>query len=184
MSRLKNVIEAVKASRISENRAWIYNENGNISDDVICGDIIPYLEELKDYEINVTDEFISEFKKDADNYYSYNYGNCIDKDISIWYKKGNPIAIICVHLFGDARWGFSEDFVVEMNDYYDDCVLTQLFQMESVYQIVDINDRYFADINIFSESYEIYDSEKNESVYTDYTIEKKDVLEAIEENRK
>lgn len=184
MSRLTDVIEQVKNSRIGKNRAWIYDENGNISNDVICGDIIPYLEELKDYEIDATDEFISEFKKDADNYYSYNYGNCIDKDISIWYKKGNPIAIICVHLFGDARWGFSEDFVVEMNDYYDDCVLTQLFQMESVYQIVDINDRYFADINIFSESYEIYDSEKNESVCTDYTIEKKDVLEAIEENRK
>ena len=184
MSRLTNVIEAVKASRLGENRAWIYDENGNISNDVICGDIIPYLEELKDYEIDVTDEFISEFKKDADNYYSYNYGNCIDKDISIWYKKGNPIAIICVHLFGDARYGFSDDFVVEMNDYYDDCVLTQLFQMESVYQIVDIDEsgRYFADINIFSESYEIYDLEKNESVYTDYTIEKKDVLEAIKEN--
>ena len=184
MSRLTDVIKQIKDSRKGENRAWIYDENGNISNDVICGDIIPYLEELKDYEIDATDEFISEFKKDADNYYSYNYGNCIDKDISIWYKKGNPVAIICVHLFGDARWGFSEDFVVEMNDYYDDCVLTQLFQMESVYQIVDINDRYFADINIFSESYEIYDSEKNESVCTDYTIEKKDVLEAIEENRK
>ena len=184
MSRLTDVIKQIKDSRKGENRAWIYDENGSISNDVICGDIIPYLEELKDYEIDATDEFISEFKKDADNYYSYNYGNCIDKDISIWYKKGNPVAIICVHLFGDARWGFSEDFVVEMNDYYDDCVLTQLFQMESVYQTIDINDRYSADINIFSESYEIYDSEKNESVCTDYTIEKKDVLEAIEENRK
>ena len=184
MSRLTNLIEEVKASRLGENRAWIYDENGSISNDVICGDIIPYLEELKDYEIDATDEFISEFKKGADNYYSYNYGDCIDKDISIWYKKGNPIAIICVHLFGDARCGFSEDFVVEMNNYYDDCVLTQLFQMESVYQTVDIDDRYFADINIFSESYEIYDSEKNESVCTDYTIEKKDVLEAIKENRK
>ena len=184
MSRLTGVIEAVKASRIGENKAWIYDENGNISNDVICGDIIPYLEELKDYEIDATDEFISEFKKDADNYYSYNYGNCIDKDISIWYKKDNPVAIICVHLFGDARYGFSDDFVVEMNDYYDDCVLTQLLQLENVYQIVDIDDRYFADINIFSESYEIYDSEKNESVCTDYTIEKKDVLKAIKENRK
>ena len=170
MSRLTDVIEEVKASRLGENRAWIYDNNGNISNDVICGDIIPYLEELKDYEIDTTDEFISEFKKDADNYYSYNYGNCIDKDISIWYKNGNPIAIICVHLYGDARCGFSDDFVVEMDD------LTQLFQMENVYQTVEIDDRYFADINIFSESYEIYDSEKNESVCTDYTIEKKDVL--------
>ena len=36
MSRLTDVIEAVKASRIGENRAWIYDENGNISDEVIC----------------------------------------------------------------------------------------------------------------------------------------------------
>lgn len=179
MSRLTNVIEAVKSSRISKNRAWIYDENGNISNDVICGDIIPYLEELKDYEIDATDEFISEFKKDSDNYYSYNYGNCIDKDISIWYKKGSPIAIICVHLYGDARWGFSDEFVVEMNDYYDDCVLTQLLQLESVYQIVDINDKYSADINIFSEEYDVYDYEENETIGTFWQIEKSELLKEI-----
>lgn len=179
MSRLTNVIEAVKSSRVGENRAWIYDENGNISNDVICGDIIPYLEELKDYEIDATDEFISEFKKDADNYYSYNYGNCIDKDISIWYKKGNPVAIICVHLFGDARYGFSDDFVVEMNDYYNDCVLTQLSQMDSVYQMVSINDRYSADINIFSEEYNVYDYKENKTIGTYWEIEKKDLFEKI-----
>lgn len=184
MSRLTDVIEEVKASRLGENRAWIYDKNGSISNDVICGDIIPYLEELKDYEIDATDEFISKFKKNSNNYYSYNYCNCIDKDISIWYKNGNPTAVICVHLYGDARCGFSDDFVVEMNDYYGNCVLNQLLQLESVYQTINMDDRYFADINIFSESYEIYDSEKNESVCTDYTIEKKEVLKAIKENRK
>ena len=138
--------------------------------------------ELKDYEIDATDEFISEFKKDADNYYSYNDCNCIDKDISIWYKKDNPIAVICVHLCGDARWGFSDDFVVEMNDYYDDCVLTQLLQLESVYQTVDINDRYYADINIFQEEYDIYDSVENDTIGCDYAIEKKDALENLKEN--
>lgn len=181
MSRLTNVIEEVKASRIGENRAWIYDENGNISNDVICGDVIPYLEELKDkdYEIDTTDEFISEFKKDADNYYSYNYGNCIDKDISIWYKKGSPIAIICVHLFGDARWGFSDEFAVLMDDYYDDCVLTQLLQMESVYQTVYINDKYLADINIFSEEYSVYDYKEKNHIGWFYEIEKKNLLEEI-----
>lgn len=176
MSRLTNVIEEVKASRIGENRAWIYNENGDISNDVICGDIIPYLEELKDYEVDATDEFISEFKKDADNYYSYNYGNCIDKDISIWYKKGNPIAIICVHLFGDARWGFSDDFVVEMDS---DDTLYQLLQLDSVYQTIDINNRYGADINLFSEEYDVYDYEENETVGTFWQIEKSELLKEI-----
>lgn len=176
MSRLTNVIEAVKASRIDENRAWIYDDNGNISNDVICGDIIPYLEELKDYEIDVTDEFISEFKKDADNYYSYNYGNCIDKDISIWYKDNSPIAVICVHLCGDARWGFSDDFVVKMDN---DNALYQLLQLESVYQSVSINDRYYADINLFSEEYDVYDCEENETIGTYWYLEKKELFEEI-----
>lgn len=179
MSRLTNVIEAVKASRLDKNRAWIYDENGNISDEVICGDVIPFLEELKEYEIEKSDEFIEDFIKDADNYYSYNYGNCIDKDISIWYKKGNPIAIICVHLFGDARWGFSDYFVIEMDDYYDDCVLTQLFQLDSVYQTISITDNYSADINIFSEEYSIYNYEENKDLGCFYEIEKKDLLEEI-----
>ena len=179
MSRLTNVIEEVKASRIGKNRAWIYDEDGNISNDVICGDIIPYLEELKDYEIDATDEFISEFKKDADNYYSYNYGTNIDKDISIWYKENCSIAIICVHLYGDARYGFSDDFVVEMNDYYDNCVLTQLLQLDSVYQIIDINDKYSADIDIFSEEYSVYNYEENKDVGYFYETEKKDLLEEI-----
>lgn len=184
MSRLTNVIEAVKASRIGENRAWIYDENGNISDEVICGDVIPFLEELKEYEIEKSDEFIEDFIKDADNFYTYNYSCAIDKDISAWYKKNSPIMIVCIHLFGDARWGFSDYFVIEMDDYYDGTPLTQFLQLDNVYQTVDIDNRYCADINIFSESYEIYDTQENESVCTDYTIEKQEVIKAIKENRK
>ena len=183
MSRLENVIEAVKASRIGKNRAWIYDENGNISDEVICGDVIPFLEELKEYEINANDEFISEFKKNAKNYYTYNYGCCIDKDISIWYKENNPIMIIYIHLYGDARCGFSEDFVININETLN-FPLSVLFELDSVMQTVDIDDRYCADINIFSESYGIYDFEENETICTDYTIEKQEVIKALKENLK
>ena len=179
MSKLTNVIEQVKNSRIGDNVAWIYDGNGHISNDVICGDIIPYLEELKDYEIDVPDEFISEFKKDADNYYSYNYGANIDKDISIWYKKNSPIAVICVHLYGDARCGFSDDFVVKMDNYYDNCVLTQLLQLDSVYQTISITDKYSADVNIFSEEYSVYDYEGNKDLGYFYEIEKEDLLKKI-----
>ena len=185
MKNLVNIINEIKESRKGENRAWIYNENGEISDDVICGDIIPFLEELKNYEVDKDEKFIEDFKKDSECFYTYSYGCCIDKDIAVWYKNyGSPYMVCCVHLYGDARTGFSDYFVIEMDDYYDDCPLTQFLQLESVYQTVDIDDRYFADINIFSESYEIYDSEKNENVCTDYSMEKKDVLKEIKENRK
>ena len=182
MSRLTNVIEAVKASRIGENRAWIYDKNGNISNEVICGDVIPFLEELKKYEIEKSDEFIEDFIKGADNFYTYNYGCAIDKDISAWYKNDNPIMIVCVHLFGDARWGFSDYFVIEMDDYYDGTPLTQFLQLESVYQTVDIDDRYYADVNIFQEEYDIYDSVKGDTIGCDFVIEKKDALENLKEN--
>ena len=175
MSRLENVINEVLMSRKGENRAWIYDNNGNISNEVICGDVIPFLEELKEYEIEKSDDFIEDFIKDADNFYTYNYGCTIDKDISAWYKKDCPIMIVCVHLFGDARWGFSDYFVIEMNDYYDSTPLTQFLQLESVYQTVNINDRYCADINIFNEEYDIYDFIENETVGTDYAISKKDL---------
>ena len=180
MSRLENVIEAVKASRTGKNKAWIYDENGNISDEVICGDVIPFLEELKEYEIEKSDEFIKDFITDADDcYYTYNSCCCIDKDIAFWYKNNNPIMVVCVHLWGDARGGLSDYFVIEMDDYYDGTPLTQFLQLESVYQTIDINDRYYADINIFQEEYDIYDSVKNETIGCDYVIEKKDALENL-----
>ena len=181
MSRLTDVINEVKESRLGEKRAWIYDENGNISDDVVCGDVIPFLEELADYEINATDEFIEEFKKDAECFYTYNHGCNIDKDIVAWYKEGNPIIVVCVHLFGDARIGFGSDFVVKMDDYYDNCPITQFLQLESVYQTVniDIDNRYYADINIFAEEYEIYDSVEGKTIDTDYTLEKRDILDKL-----
>ena len=66
-----------------------------------------------------------------------------------------------------------------MNDYYDDCVLTQLLQLENVYQIVDINDKYSADINIFSEEYNVYNYEENKDVGYFYETDKKDLLKEI-----
>lgn len=184
---IRGTIDEIKKSRIGENRSWIYDENGNISDNVICGDIIPYLEELKEYEIGVTEEFLERFIKDENTkcFYTYNYGCCIDKDIAFWYKTdGSDIVVGCVHLQGDARTGFSDNwFALKMDDYWDNCPLTQLLQLNSVYQIVDIDNRYYADIDIFSESYEIYDSEKGETVCTDYSLDKKDVLKKIKENR-
>ena len=173
MLGIQNVINEIMKSRKGENRAWIYDEKGNISNDVICGDIIPFLEELKEYEIGATEEFVENFKKNAECFYTYNYGCCIDKDLVEWYKNGEPYIVCCVHLNGDARCNFSDWFVVKMEDYYDNCPLTQFLQLESVYQTIDINDRYSADINIFQEEYDVYDCVNGESVGTDYSLEKK-----------
>ena len=60
-----------------------------------------------------------------------------------------------------------------------DDTLYQLLQMDGVYQTVSINDRYSADINIFSEEYDVYDYKENKTIGTYWEIEKKDLFEKI-----
>ena len=71
---------------------------------------------------------------------------------------------------------FSEWFACKFD--YD----TQMFELKSVTQHKDFGGRYVADINIFSEEYEVYDTEKGDTIGSFYGIEADDVLNDI--NRK
>lgn len=176
MSRLDRVMEWVKESRKIKNKAWIYAEDGKIRDDVICGDVMPLLEELKEYEIGVTDEYIEAFKRNdkTECYYTYNYNTNVDKDIVMWWREGCPIVIMQIHLGGDATLMWNTDFAVKVDGI--DCI----YNMESTTQIKDINGRYGADIELFSEVYSVYDYEKGETVGDGfYQIEVADLLEEI-----
>ena len=46
----------------------------------------------------------------------------------------------------------------------------------------DVNDHMVADLNIFSETYNVYDYEKQEDVGEFYELELKDLLEEINSN--
>ena len=50
MTKLDAVIKDIKEVNKMGN-AWIYDADGNIKDDVICGSVLPLLYELKDYEV-------------------------------------------------------------------------------------------------------------------------------------
>lgn len=185
MSRLENVIEETKQVQIGKNRAWIFDEEGNIRDDVIVADSLAFLENLKPYEINVTDEWITEFKKDAENYYSYNYNTNASHALSIWYKEKLPIAIICLHLKGDACSGyFSDYFAIKMEErFYENILITLISWYESDGESIEITDKLSADVSLFSETYDVYDYEKQEDVGTYYEIEKSELLKAIEKEK-
>ena len=175
MSRLDNVIEQVKAVRqIDKNhRAWIFDDNGNIKDDVLCGDILPLLEELKEYEINVSDEWIESFREDSEGDNTYNWGANICNDLNMNYRKDCGIILFMVHLYGDIRGGYSDYFVVKF-DRFDD-----LFYLESMTQMKGINDRYVADINLFREGYTVYDTEIQDDIGEFYELEVSDLLKSI-----
>lgn len=185
MLRLNDIINQVKATRHGANRPWIYDDNGEIASGVICGDVIPLLEDLKDIELDVTDEQIDDilenYNTKGDN--TYNWGANISNDLNFNFAKDveidgeyyDDVMVIMVHLYGDIRGGYSDYFVVPLsfedlvNDYSDD-----------IYQYIDINDRYSADVNIFSEGYSVYDNELQEDVGEFYDIEVQDLLKELE----
>lgn len=186
MTRLERVIEDVKSIRTlpEKVRPWIYDDNGNIRDDVLCGDVVPFLEELKDYEVNVSDAWIEKFIENedtkADN--TYNWGANINNDINFWWREGNPIVVMMIHRLGDVRGNYTDRFAVKY-DGKEEAIYHILFDSEAATQFKDINDRYSADINIFRESYEVYDSKEEETVGEYYELEAKDVLKQIEEGK-
>ncbi len=185
MKRLDGIIADVKAARGGANRPWIYDDSGNIASGVICADVIPLLEALKEYELDVTDEQVDALLAEATNSdNTYNWGANISNDLNIDFCKDveingdyyDNVMVIMVHLRGDIRGGYSDYFVVPLTleDLYND------FD-DVVYQTIDINGRYSADVNMFSEGYTVYDYETREDVGEFYEIEVEDLLKEIEE---
>lgn len=181
MTRLERVIEQVKNARKYENRPWIFADNGNIKDNVLCCEALDILEELKEYEIEVSDEWIEEFlnnpKVKGDN--TYNWSGNISNDFNMNYMRtidGEQIMLIMVHLFGDIRGGYTEYFAVKFDNDYE------FYELDSTRQSKDINNHLSADMTIFSEMYNVYDYEKDEDVGEYYELEVEDLLNEINNN--
>ena len=182
MTRLENVIEEVKAVRTGAGRAWIFDENGNIREDVLVGDVIPLLEELKEYEIDITDEEIEEFINDeetkGDN--TYNWNANISNELLIYSQEYDDeiTMVIAVHLRGDIRANYSDYFAVKMRGFYE------FYELESMLQHKNITDTLVADINLMDEGYGVYDYEHDNDLGEFYEVEIKDALSEITARQK
>ena len=177
MSRIDGVIELVKEARTGKNKPWIYNENGDIADNVICGDIIPFLEELKEHEVNVSNEWINHFINDVvtTGFNTYNFNACVSNDFVVWHYENNDVCIIAmaVHLFGDARCNYSDFFVCKFDS------IEEFYELESAIQTIEINDRFVADVCIFDECYEVFDYINGGHIGEFYEVEKCDLIEEL-----
>ena len=177
MTRLEKVIEEVKAVRIRANRPWIFDENGNIREDVLIGDVIPLLEELKEYEVDITDEEIEEFINDektkGDN--TYNWSTNISNDLLMYSQEDdNEITLVmAAHLHGDIRGNYSDYFAVKLDGFYE------FYELESMIQHKNITDTLVADINLMDECYNVYDCEHDECLGEFYEAEIKNMLPEI-----
>lgn len=177
MSRIDNVIADIK--NVDENgHAWIFDADGNIRDDVICGDVIPFLEELKEYEVECSDGAIDGILENATSHWNtYNFNTSISHNIDVaeyYYLDECVYMAIMVHRYGDVRGNYTDRFVVKFDDICD------FYELESRTQHKDINDKYTCDIDIFSECYNVWDNENQTDVGEFYEIEVADLLNEIE----
>lgn len=178
MLKLDAVIKDIKDVNLMGD-AWIYDANGNIKDDVICGDIIPWLTELKDYEIDVDDEFINYILENSDNRWNtYNWNANIDHHIDVAEMEinGYTYMAIMVHRYGDVRANYTDRFLVRFDNEYD------WYELESRMQYKAIADgKYDCSIDIMDECYSVWDCDNDTSLGEFYEIEVEDLLDAINE---
>ena len=176
MTRLDAVIKDIEAAN-KAGYAWIYDADGNIKDDVICGNVLPLLYELKDYEVESTEEFIDWIVEHADRHWNtYNWNANIDHDIDVaeMYLNGYTYMAIMVHRYGDMRANYTDRFLVRFDDCYE------WAELESIVQYKTICDgRYFIDMDIMSEAYYVWDNEEEVSLGDFYEIEVEDLLKEL-----
>lgn len=176
MTRLNAVIEDIEAV----NKAcgvWMYDADGNIKDDVICGSVLPLLYELKDYEVESTEESIDWIVENADRRWNtYNWNANIDHDIDVAEVEldGHTYMAIMVHRWGDVRANYTDRFLVRFNDCYEWSELESIMQYKAI-----CDSRYCVDINIMSETYNVWDNEEEANLGEFYEIEVEDLLKEI-----
>lgn len=156
MTRLDKVIKDIKNVN-KECHAWIYNPNGTIRDDVICGNVLELLYELKDYEIETTEKSIDWIVVHADHHWNtYNWNANIDHNIDVAEMEinGYSYMAIMVHRYGDVRGNYTDRFLVSFDSE------DEIFYLESRMQYKDIvGGKYTCDIDIFSEMYRVWDND-------------------------
>ena len=176
MTKLDAVIKDIEAVNKMGN-AWIYDAGGEIKDNVICGNVLPLLYELRDYETESTEESINWIVKNADRHWNtYNWNANIDHDIDVAEVEldGYTYMAIMVHRYGDVRANYTDRFLVKFDDYYEWSELEPIMQYKAI-----CDGRYCIDINIMSETYNVWDNEEEVSLGDFYEIEVEDLLKEI-----
>ena len=186
MRKIDSIIEDIKNVNRMKNHAWIYDDNGNIKDDVICGNVIDLLEELKPYEVETFDtdksiDFVVEHADDRWNTYNWNANIDHDIDVAQLTICECTYMAIMVHRYGDVRGNYTDRFLVKFDNEDEIFYLESRMQYKTFRYDESISEnRYCADIDIFSETYNVWDWRNCCNVGEFYEIEVEDLLKELE----
>lgn len=172
---------------------WIF-ENGELKKDVLAIDTRELLKEFKEFEMpfndamelcneliehnNMFSDFwgftFSKIATKGDN--TYNWGSPLSHDLNFdefEYNDKKYVAVM-VHLGGDVRGNYSYYFILE-------CEFDDLFNIE-FYPSVEITDNLVADLRWYSDTYSVYDYNKDDEIGEYYEMEVSDLIEHLRED--
>ena len=168
---IRNMIKDIK--EIHETPVYYfgsYHELDTLETDDFMINIIDVLKALEPYEITESIEELTESgyifddcNYKGDNSYNWNAPVNHDFDFKI-YNNNNTANNVCyiefkVHRFGDVRGNYTESVVLEfMGDYEFYETMLECNKYNTV-EIDGIN--YNVDVNIFSDTFEVYDDNGN-----------------------
>lgn len=179
MKTLKSVIEDIKNLRGED--VTIFGQpttlNGEV--DKFTIDVIDVLEALADYEIDVEEidvDSLGDYSK-ADN--TYNWNSPISNDINFEiYEADMYYVCVRVHRYGDARCNYTDDVWFAFNNDY---TFYELVSETTIYETVEIDGNvYNVDINVFSEGFEVYNS-NGDYICTAYGYDENDIIADIKD---
>ena len=168
-TKIDKVINKLQAIRDQEDgkRPWMYerdeNGHGTLRKDVMAVDVIPILEELKDYEIFCTEEQIEELKKQSPDSLEYldsdltENSDKVDRDFVIISSSDFSMGLFCINT-GETTNSDSIEYIpfaskIPESPYetimdFDSCRITK--------DIDGLDNEYYAKISATSSNYEVY----------------------------
>lgn len=194
---IKTIDEIIKD--LTENclGGWIY-ENGKIKDDVLCVDTRELLEEFKQFELpydeamelcenlialhgeDAMETMFSEFTfgdiaTSSDNTYNWSANISHDINFDCFEYDDEKYVAIMVHRGGDVRGNYTYYAILK-------CDLEDLLDVE-FYPSVDIEGtNLVADLRWYSECYDVYNLDTDESYDGYYDLEMSDLLFRLKED--
>ena len=176
---------------------WIY-ENGKIKDDVLCVDTRDLLEEFKQFELpydeamELCENLVASHGEDAmdstfwgftfggiatksENTYNWNANISHDINFNEFEYDSAKYTAIMVHRWGDVRGNYTYYAILK-------CDIEDLLNVEFYFSKDIAGTSLVADLEWYSECYDVYDYETGETYDGYYQLEMSDLLLQLKED--
>lgn len=183
ISNLENVKKEIQITRKGEFAAGIYKD-GKLADNIILVDALKVIEAFAKNVINLDNMPAEEQEKLIDficnnaeiNGNTYNCNGKITNDMNYNIVKiGNYYyAVIMFHLGGDTTGRYTDYLLLKFEDVDDFFSINGKYGFDKV-----INNEYYADIDIFSSTYEVRSRVEGIYIGEFYEVETGELLKQI-----